>query len=281
MKKRNLVLVILAIMLVFGLVVSCDGDPAADDPNAAAKLSSVTAVGDPTTSLTIAFTKDVTGLTADDITLAGEAAPYVKITNLTGSGKSWSATIDEPVGGGSLTVNVKGYDSKTATIKFKAVYSNFLQKFYCKYSGTLTETVDITKTLIKFSDNAATPVDFINFAPSKWEKTTIPVQTAWTGYDGNVPNDTFYTVGVKVIGKITDGKEKSSTKLYGSVTCPGLTEADINTTEVSIYLYITEETDKLDTYLARSAFFGGTTGSPQNPLASTNRREYKVNDQDD
>jgi hypothetical protein len=297
MKKRNVLLGVLAILLVFGMVVSCDdglGD--GTTPGGSNDVTSVLTLGQngsatqTTTQITLTFVPNISGLATGDIEISGVAG--VTKGALSGTGP-YTLAISGVTAGGTLSVavNKTGYrvTTKSIAIYYLDPFLNFYQNFQCTYSNNsgkqVTETIEISKTLIKFFDNdvgVGEQADFLNFVPSKWEAyTTLP---QFPGYTGNAVTDKTYTKGVKVTGKITDAKPKATDKIYGPSTCPGLNQSDLNTTEVYIYLYITEETVKEQTYLARSAFFANPakpSQNPMNPLTGTAKREYRVLDDDD
>jgi len=290
MKKRNLLLVVLAALLVFGLVIGCG--PGEEDKEATLVVQANGSATTTTTQLTLALTM------AD----AGEAPPSITTGDITLTGaekisfNSGVLTIDVTKAATkdsfevTVTVKKSGYKipSQPVTVFCQAVdaAANHIEKFDCPYKANITEFVDIkSKTLISLTDNENTPVDFLDFAVSKWEFATLP--SFPNGYNGNGVTGKKYTQGFKITGKITDSKPKTSSAggVYGPTTCPGITSADVtNGTTVYIYFYFTQEDDPSNdfTYLARSAFFTDPARSgitPQNPLVGTESssqiREYK------
>ena len=307
MKKRNLLLVILAILLVFGLIVSCDdlgGEPG-DNPSTGSTdtkvtLSSVTADGGDTartTKLTLTFSEAIEGLTEDDITLT---AAGITIDNgkLTAVGAVYTLPIEFSKSG-TLNVAVAkktGYAITIAatakTVAVKDPFEVYYQLFDCTYdlSKQKTEKIDIKRTEINFYDNEKskdTPNaidDYLVFTVTKWEFITTALPNFTTaGY-----NEYYeFKKGIKITGKIKGAQPpgtETTGSVYGTTTCPNLLPKDIgaNAVEVSINFYFTDEMEDTYTYLARSAFTGGTktpATTPQNPLTGTTekpqRRVYK------
>jgi len=289
MKKRNLLLVILAVLLVFGMVMSC-GPAEEEDPNAPAKLSSATADGSATvtsTKIDLKFSKAVTGLTATDITLTGAAAASVTKGSLTGSGTSWSLALTTVTGGGKVTVAVAGVDgTKEATINWVDPFAAYYQDFYVNYgkkadNSPITETLSITKAKIRFQDNdkgVGAAADFLEFTIDSdgWKDGgTVPtsITSVTTPFTGS-----SYTKAVVLKGKITGAKPDGTVAadgVYGPTTCPGIVKADINTTTVYLYLYFAPDTsDPEGTKLLRSAFSKTAPTTP--PAKVSNRDEYRV-----
>jgi hypothetical protein len=296
MKKRNLLLVILAILLVFGMVVSCgdpeDGTGGNTGGNTGGStegvLSTVTANGSATattTQLTLNFTKAVT-ISAGDIELGGAAAASVDKGTLTFNAAKTSYYLAVTVtGGGALTVKV-GSVTKPLTVYWLDPYKDYYQDYYINYgkkadNSPITEFLTIAKDKIKFVDNengTGDAADFLEFTVEKWEDggtvpTSITSETsAFTGSN--------YKKAVKLTGKITGAKPPAvgaadTAQVYGSVTCPGITKADISKTTVYIYLYFAPGADDPeDTTLLRSAFSKTAPTTP--PARVSNRGEYKV-----
>jgi hypothetical protein len=305
MKKRNFLLVILAVLLVFGMVVSCD-DGLGDETGGGGggnttggTLSKVAANGSATTTttqLTLTFTKAVTGLTAADIELGGAAAASVTKGALTGSGTTWTLAVTV-TGGGALTVKV-GTATQSTTVFWVDPFKDYYQKFYATYKNSsnqnITETIDISKDTIKFTDNevkltdSSAAVDYLDIKVTKWEAATVPPEVN-TKYpiDPNALREKAYTKAVKVTGKITGSKPPRGTinSIYGTTTCPGITANDVKAdgtgTTVYFYLYFTEETNKTNLYFVKSAFFADPAKANVTVANPIEKREYIVNDQDD
>jgi hypothetical protein len=246
MKKRNLVLVILAILLVFGLVVSC-GDDLGGDPNAPAKLSNAVADGGgetTTTKITLTFSKAVTGLTAEDVALTGAAASKVTKGALTGSGTSWSLALSAVTGSGSVTVDVKGVDgTKTASIYHYP--TELAKKYFSSYSVTYSgnnESVEISATTLKIIEKTNETVnDSLTFAISGWDLAEVPASEV--NADASARGQ--FKVGLKVLGKVTD---VSNGYKVSSKTMPGV-EKDDPTSYIFIYLADYKMGDELVGYL--------------------------------
>jgi hypothetical protein len=300
MKKRNLLLVILAVLLVFGMVMSCgEDDGTTPGGTTGDKVSNLTLGQDgsatkTTTQITLSFSPNITGLVASDIELKGVTG--VTKGTLSGTGP-YTLAISGVTAGGTLRVEVDkaGFvvSPKTVTIYYVDPFAFYYQKFDCMYNKTknITEFIDITKTEIKFTDNekskdtAGAKDDFLVFSVTKWEFVTTALPS-FPGYTGNGQTGKTYTKGIKITGKITDAQPNNTTNgVYGPTTCPGITTSDITSgTEVYIFFYFTEEDDPKNdfTYLARSAFFANPAKNgvtPQNPLVGTASspqiREYK------
>jgi hypothetical protein len=297
MKKRNLLLVILAALLVFGMVVGCgdlpEGDGTGTTPGGTTEgtLSGVSANGSATvttTSLTLTFTKAAT-ISVDDITLSGAAASNVTKGTLTVNTAKTTYTLAVTVtGGGALDVKV-GSVTKSTTVywldPFAKYYNNDTRsdKYYTTYPNsagtkTVTESIIIKKDKITFYDNDRSNdnPDKIEFTVTKWENANVPASVN-TAYGTSLQT---YTKGVKVTGKITDARPPdnasaaATTQVYGSTTCPGITKADIGVTELYFFIYFDDTTDPTQFFFVKSAFFKTGVSNQSNPIE---KREYKEN----
>jgi len=137
MRNRGVWLVILLITLVFGIIlVGCKEEPT-DDNNKTNHISdpdityNVTANGtantETTTQLTFTFSAEVSGLTAENITITNGTGSATKGT-LTGNGTSWSLNITN-ISAGTVKIKIvkTGIENseKTVTV-YKAVNSNIV-----------------------------------------------------------------------------------------------------------------------------------------------------------
>jgi len=293
MKKRNLLLVILAVLLVFGLVVGCGDLPEGDDTGKtpgggnSATLNGVTANGsglETTTELTLTFDKAISGLAKSNITL-GTGATIGNLSGGTGgvykltvTGVTANATV-------SVTVTKSGWtisgSPATVDVKYSAADAKYLQKFQTTYVSTttagkqVTETIDLTnKALIKYFDNdvSTSDPDKIEFTVTKWEDAQVPASVATAFPPASSVAE--YTKGIKLTGKITAAKPSAADKIYGTMTCPGLNQTDLNTTEVCFYIYFSVAPDQLDICFVKTPFSKTSAASPTTaPIA---KREYRV-----
>ncbi|GHV41153.1 hypothetical protein AGMMS49546_16440 [Spirochaetia bacterium] len=119
-KKLTIVMEVLAVLLTFALILAgCDtgtgtggGDPDITY-TAAANGDAVTTTS---TKIDFVFTAAVTGLTADDITIAGTPGTAAKGT-LTGSGTNWSLALTGTTGGAAaVSINKAGIESGAKSI---------------------------------------------------------------------------------------------------------------------------------------------------------------------
>jgi hypothetical protein len=285
MKKRNLLLVILAVLLVFGMVVGCgdlgEGEGTGGGTTGEGALSTVTADGSATattTTLTLRFTKSVT-ITAADITLSGVAG--VTAGALSGSGTTYTLKINVTQAGGTLSVKV-GSVTKTATIYWLDPFLKYYNRAEFQSTRTvgskqITETAVITKDKITLTDNdrSTDNPDMVEFTVSKWETREVPASVA-VAYPEATTNRTF-SKGVKVTGKITKARPPdsdtaaSTTQVFGTTSCPGITKADIGVTELYFYIYF-DESDAEEFYLVKSSFYKANATGQQDPITS---RLYK------
>jgi len=273
MKKRNLLLVMLAVLLAFGLVMSCG--PADEDGttpggntggNSTATLNSVTANGDglaTTTQLTLTFDKPITNLAAADITL-GAGATKGALSGGTGGVYTLVVTGITKDAAVTVTVSKSKWDisgsPKTVNVKYSAAgdAADFFGAFLATYSlnsVNTSEKVTFDKTNVKIDETKnGVAGDHIYFTATKWEKYTVPT---WTdaSYPSTGGTECNFTVGFRITGKITEAEPGTATgsagSLYGGTTAPGFSKEDItNGTECWIYLYLDEDGD----YLVRSPF---------------------------
>jgi hypothetical protein len=268
MKKRNLLLVILAITLVFGLVMSCG--PADDDEtggggttggDVAVTFNGVTqdsATSKVTKQLTLTFNKAITGLSADDITLSGVTG--VTKGTLGGSGPTYTLPISGFSAGGTLTVAVAktGYKISNPS-KTVAIISAFdyAKKYFGDYSTTYTlttandtnEVVSFNKTnkVIKIEEvKNGTSNDSLTFTinDNGWEVVAVPASEV----DIDESERGTFKDGFKISGKIT---QVTSGYLSSQKTMPGLALND----DAYIYIYVGDNTFAGAGFiLARTAF---------------------------
>jgi hypothetical protein len=285
MKKRNLLLVILAVLLVFGMVIGCGDLP--DDGtgtgtgtgtgDVAVTLNSVTQDGTatkPTSQLTLTFNKAITGLTADNITLSGVAG--VTKGTLGGSGTSYTLPISGFSAGGTLSVAVAaptGYkmsgSPKTVAISSASdlakIYFGEYLTTYMLSGATTNESVTInttgnTLTIEEKANNES--IDKLVFAINSWEVVTTGVPNDVVDPSAEV-DLTEFKIGFKVKGKIS-----SSTGGYlpSNKTTPGFVAADAGaSTTTESWLYIWVGTYQYGKKLVRSPFskssVAGATGN--------------------
>jgi len=263
MKKRNLLLVILAVLLVLGMVIGCgdlpEGDGTGTTPgggNKTVSFSGITVDGSTTQAtmkLKLAFSGAITDLAKEDITLGGVAG--VAIDSLNGTASPYTLTISNFSAGGTLSVTVAktGYNitgnGKTVVIKSAAaVAADFYADYVATYgtsSNPTTEHVKISAGKIEVYElkgSTTTKDDFIDFTINKWE----------FGGETGVTLPTGYTVAFKLTGTLTDAKPKDGTKIYGRKTAPGLKQTDLNK-PTYVYLYF-DVSDPIDTDLQRSPY---------------------------
>jgi len=296
MKKRNLLLVILAALLVFGMVVSCgpveDEDTGEKIP---VTLSSVSADGDATstqtTKLTLVLSVSVTGLTASDIKITGSGGVTVTPGTLDSTGApTYVLPIDyNKKGSISVSVSKTGYTvsggSKTVTIndpfeKYYTVGDNpQTDKYYTEYTSgsgqnakSVQESIILKKNKITFFDNerSTTNPDKIEFTVTKWEFVSTPsgVGTAYASNPGNTSaGSNPFNKGIQVTGIITaarppdDANAPETTQVFGSVMCPGITKADITAKTSLYYKMYFDESSTNQLYFVKSSFYKtGATG---------------------
>jgi len=287
MKKRNLVLVIPAILLVFGLVMSCG--PAEED--IVITLDSVTPItaGGTTTSLTLSFSPDplekpIASFSASEITLS--PAGIATVTGVpAGNWPTFTVNIaftENATDNAELTVTVKksGYTtaSKGVTVNISDTDLSTLVAAgaakYFKTDGRIAtyklgnddtiERVIFDKTNVKIQEKPAADANWndstnerIYFSINKWEKANVPT---WS--DDSYSSSTF-KVAYKVTGYITDAKpvnvannnNNNTPSLYGGATARNFVENDIKKGSTAgtlcwMYLYLDEDGD----YLVRSPF---------------------------
>jgi len=293
MKKRNLLLVILAIMLVFGMVVGC-GDDLGDDGGEATLLS-VTANGDglaSTTALTLTFDQAISGLAASHITLGSGATKGT----LSGSGPTYTlgvsgVTADANV---SVTVSRSGWtisgSPKTVAVKYSAAgkAAKYFQGYNSAYylgSGAsakqINERIKFEKNkLVIWDTSVDSKVNYIEFEITKWDDAVTPT---WTLSEDDVSTiiPANFKVAFKLTGKIKGGypftaaTSTTPANIYGGKTAPNFTQADItNETTAYMFLYICDDDDVMDLTLLRSIFTktggtGSTADKDKEPITSS------------
>jgi len=255
MKKRNLLLVMLAVLLVFGMVMSCG--PVEEEEPVDVNFTGAGANGNDdvsTTTLTLTFDTEITGLTASHITLSSSTGATKGA--LSGSGQSYNLAVSGITSSGIVTITVAkvGNFNIIGTQTVQVVYSakQGAAKFFGDYvatyslSGTpTTETITISANKIEIYElktGQTTKDDFIDFTIDKWE----------VGSEDGYTAPSSFTVSYKLTGKITDAKPKTGTPLYGGKTAPGIGPSDINKTAY-VYLYF-DVSDSIDIDLMRSPF---------------------------
>jgi hypothetical protein len=301
MKKRNLLLVILAITLVFGLVMSCG--PADDDETGGggttgggntATLVSVTANGsglESTSQLTLTFDKAISGLAATNITLGNGATKGA----LTGSGPTYTLAVNGITADANVSVAVSrsswtiSGSPATVAVKYSAAAAKYFQTFYATYKlggKDCTEKVFLTKDLLKITDNYTNPEDYLEFKVTKWEDYTAGLNGANTTYPvaDSVLRDKTFTKAVKLTGSITKAKPNAASSgngVFGPTTSPGIEPTDVKEdgsgTVLYVYLYFTDETEanKEELFMVKSAFYKTGVSDQKDPILN---REYKVFD---
>jgi hypothetical protein len=204
MKKRNLLLVILAVMLVFGMVMSCgpvDDDGTDSGTGTAVTLNSVTADGsvwENSKLLTLTFSAAVPGLAASNITVSGLAG--VTKGALSGTGPTYTLAITNPqekegalsvtvaskvgtvtITGGAKTATIYvAYDDNQIPPEYRGAYT---ADNYTSATNKVVETIQFGNATFNIWDtsqaastyeDAMTKGDFLNFTLTKWEVTNTP-----------------------------------------------------------------------------------------------------------
>jgi len=274
MKKRNLLLVILAIMLVFGLVMSCG--PAEDTDETKVTFDSVTANGDDletTTELTLTFSDSIT-LSTDDITLSG--VDDVEIDTLSGSGSTYKLKIKGFEDPGTLSVKVTNSDVATTTLtvyiyfvepdQFPIAYRGIYSYKYGGANGT-TETITFGANLFNIYDDskgtAEATRDYLNFTIKSWVKDTTPADLI-----ASYPN------ALKFTGKIMAQRGY----VPSTFTVPGgNASTDVNASgtgpDFTMYLYF-DKTASGDITFIRSSF--SKSGDNKAIVSPTEARVYTL-----
>ena len=177
----------------------------------------------------------------------------------------------------NITVSVTTTDntSKTATCAVMVFEQTFIGRYTTTYSNneskSITETIEISKDLLKIYDNNKTGSDleFLNFSITKWETATTP----------NSPTDyrKDYPTAYKITGRITGANPITTTgtnSLYGPSTATGFTQSDIKTgtaagTECWMYIYIANDGKFIRTPFSKTGTDNGT-----GPVTSALVRAY-------
>jgi len=283
MKKRVFYLAILAVLLVFGLVMSCG--PVEEEEPGEATLISVTANGsglDTTTQLTLTFDKAVPNFT---VTLGSGASKG----NISGSGPTYTLSVSGITADATVSVTVSKSNwtitgnTKTVDVKYSA--SGKAAKYFGGYSTAydlagknVNEYVKFEKNRIMMWDNSnTTKTEYLDFEITKWEDDTTPTFIASVQVAG-IEKDNFPNA-FKITGKIKGANPINSDNLYGTKTAPGFKQEDINTTSAVIYLYIgggDSDDDVIDLTVLRSILT--KTGDNIQPITGSDGaiRYYRV-----
>jgi len=286
MKKRNLVLVIPAILLVFGLVMSCGP---AEEPTPG--LFDVTQNGVKGTTTTTTLTIKINQVGDDPITASDTFAIFIENTLVTHGGSfptftvNYTATDDKSIkvkvtitGNGKnlsdeQSVNVYLSDADKSDLvaaEAQKYFNNDFRATYTLTSGKAIEQFLFTKTTLTiselFKNGGSVPSDeFISATIDKWESVPVGSIPTWGGAYDQYPSNEF-KIGFKVTGYITNAKPKDASTLYGSKTAPGYKESDIAAkTPAVMYFYIYDEAP--DIVIVRSVFT--KDGSSKDPVTGS------------
>jgi len=217
MKKRNLLLVILAVLLVFGMVMSCG--PVEEEEPVDVVFTGAGANGNndaSTTALTLTFDTEITGLTASHITLSSSTGATKGA--LSGSGQAYNLAVSGITSSGTVTITVAnvGKFNITGTQTVQVVYSakQAAAKYFGEYrtvymlnNKSTNEFVTIEKdssgkyVLTIEEKQDGTPLDKFVFAINDdgWESATVPLSET----NADTSNRGTFTVGFKIKGKVT------------------------------------------------------------------------------
>jgi len=239
MKKRNLLLVILAVLLVFGMVMSCG--PVEED--IVIKLD-VTANGTAntvtTTTLTLSFSspdplENPPSIGVGDISLSKGAKGQ-----LSGLWPNYTLEITGVTSEENLTVTVKktGYTTASGSVAIHASAKDQALKYFGDYQANYMLSGTQTIEYIRINNNASTltieevsqgiSIDKLVFAIDGWEIASVPS----TEVNADESERGTFTVGFKVKGKVTEASDgyKNSSK-----TMPGVNLND-SSSYIQIYL---------------------------------------------
>jgi len=279
MKKRNLLLVIPAILLVFGMVMSCG--PVEEEELIDVTFVSAVANGSAsatTTSLTLTFDQQITGLLASDISLSGATVTKGSLTG--GSGGVYNLGISGVKADGTLSVSVtkKGYkitgSPKTADIKISdadklKIAIDTATTYFGEYGTTYKLGAAQTETN-EFITIEKTASNFVLTIEEKQNNTTRDKLVFTINNDGweivDVPSDVVdpsergnFTIGFKIKGKITS-VSGANEYIGSSKTSPGFVAADV-TNGTPCWMFIWVGTYQYGNILVRSPFSKATTGT--------------------
>ena len=260
MKKRNLLLVMLAVLLAFGLVLSCG--PGGEDETIDVTLVSVVANGSTSvtsSSLTITFDKAIDGLAAGDITLSGVAVTKGALNSE--NAPVYNLAISGVTEEGDLNVAVakKGFkidgSPKTAKIILSdADKAKLAAEKASKYFGEYKTTYQLSKPndtneFVTFEKN--TSGKYVLTIEEKKDGKSLASITFTINDDGwgvvDVPDDVKkvdpsergeFTIGFKIKGKLTEVKPLTGDDSYmGGKTLRGFTSTDVSK-DCWMYLYL-------------------------------------------
>jgi len=251
MKKRTLVLGILAIMLVFGMV-SCGPEEEPTEVTFVSATANGDGVESSTTYIKLTFSEPINGLSASDIRLSGgkatvskgdlggTAPEYILYVNVTDNDNAVTVTVSKngykitTSNGKPQTVGIK----ITTADKAAVAAANSAAKYFGQYQTqyTLTTSMDTTEFVTvekNSSGNYVLTIEEKKDGTSKdkltftidfygWEAVDVPD----TVIDPVVANESEFTDGFKIKGKIT---ASTSGYLPSNKTTPNFVAADLNT----------------------------------------------------